>query len=116
MRSVVWLLSVSILFMLVVAGLNISNQGINDLTLSNPGYVIAVHVEQEEVYVEALGSRYLCSSSLVQNGRQHLGQLGTGIKSRAELLLREGQADLARAAQWLQDQVGEKVRQWVPLW
>lgn len=66
------LLAMSILMMLVAAGLNISNQGINDLTQSNPGYVIAVHLEDEGVYIEALGRKYPCNTALLQNGQARL--------------------------------------------
>lgn len=115
MRSVVWVLTVSILFMLVAAGLNISNQGINDLTLNNPGYVIAVHLEQEEVYIEALGNRYLCSQGLVRQGQERLDNLGAAFKTSAEVVMRHGQAQFDRTTVWLQNTAWKKVRQWFPL-
>lgn len=115
MRSVVWLLSFSILFMLVAAGLNISNQGINDLTLSNPGYVIAVHLEHEQVYIEALGNRYLCGQGLVRNGQDGLDNLGAVIKTHAATVLRQGQAQFDKTTAWLQNTAWDKVRRWFPL-
>gem|GEM_PF-3499777 len=70
MRSFLCLLAVGTLTVLVAAGLNIANQGINDLTLSNQGYVIALHLEDEGVYIEAMGEKYPCSKALLQQAKE----------------------------------------------
>lgn len=61
-----------ILITLVVAGLNISNQGINDLTMNNQGQVIAIHIEGQEAHIEALGNTYRCNKALLNNGQARI--------------------------------------------
>jgi hypothetical protein len=116
MRSILWTLAVSILLMLVVTGLNISNQGINDLTLNNPGYVIAVHVEDSQVYVEALGARHRLGQELISNSRAFLAQLQADVSSRTEVFVRQGQVEVEKTRRWMETNAWEKLRQWLVRW
>jgi len=84
MRSFLCLLAIGILMMLVAAGLNIANQGINDLTLSNPGYVIAFHLEDEGVYIEAMGEKYPCNSALLQRGQERFKTGAVWLKANIQ--------------------------------
>ena len=85
MRSFLCLLAVGTLTVLVAAGLNIANQGINDLTLSNQGYVIALHLEDEGVYIEAMGEKYPAARPYCSRPRRRLynrGSMAQGLYAR----------------------------------
>ncbi|MGI6434295.1 MAG: hypothetical protein ACOX0F_02870 [Syntrophomonadaceae bacterium] len=72
MRFMLGLFSISILIMLVAAGLNISNQGINDLTMNNQGPVIAIRIEGYEACIEALGNTYHFNEDTLKDGQARL--------------------------------------------
>lgn len=63
MRAVGKCAAVFLLFMLVVAGLNTSSQGINQLTMNNQGPVFAIYRAGREIDVLAMGRTYRCSQS-----------------------------------------------------
>lgn len=112
MRTFLWLLPVSILFMLVAAGLNISNQGLNDLTMNNPGYVFAVHLGDGQVQVEALGQIYPCTAESMRDIQAHLNKLTLRITIAGKVVLHEGQVHLNRVLAWLQERSGEILHEW----
>ncbi|MGE5390811.1 MAG: hypothetical protein ACM3PE_07075 [Deltaproteobacteria bacterium] len=54
-------------FLLVAIGLNISNQGINDLTLEKQGAILALGFEEGNVDMQILGRTYTCQRDRLSN-------------------------------------------------
>lgn len=83
MRAVGKFTAVFLLCMLVVAGLNTSSQGINQLTMNNQGPVFAINRVGREIDVSAMGRTYRCS----QPTRHEIQALimRQGIKLQGEL-------------------------------
>lgn len=61
MRALGKFAAVVLLLVLVVAGLNASSQGINQLTMNNQGPVFAIYKAGREIDVLVMGRTYHCS-------------------------------------------------------
>lgn len=70
------------LFVLIILGLNLSNQGINRLTMDERGAILALGLKQHDIDLQVLGRNYTCS-------RDKLGQLKHQLAGRAGKLYRE---------------------------
>lgn len=70
------------LFVLVILGLNLSNQGINHLTMDQRGAILALGLKQRDIDLQVLGRNYSYS-------RDKLGQLNHRLAGQAGKLYRE---------------------------
>lgn len=52
---------VAILLLLIISGLNISNQAINSLTMENRGPVFAINLDESNISIHLLGENHLYS-------------------------------------------------------
>ncbi|NLB88846.1 MAG: hypothetical protein GX790_06415, partial [Syntrophomonadaceae bacterium] len=58
---------VAILLLLVVCGLNISNQAINSLTMENRGPVFAINLDESNISIHLLGENHLYPKDKLSN-------------------------------------------------
>lgn len=70
------------LFILVILGLNLSNQGINRLTLDQRGAILALGLNHSDIKLQVMGNNYAYS-------RDKLGQLNCQLAGKARKLYRE---------------------------
>jgi|GEM_PF-2428254 len=67
---------------LVILGLNVSNQGVNDFTRDKQGAILALERGENSIVVEVLGNSYACN-------QDRLGQFKHQINDQSRRMYRE---------------------------